>query len=95
MCRVNGGIFIKIGQHIGALDLLLPKEYVGVFKVITQGGQHLKSYRSISDPVKMHDVRKAFKQLTLMSSHYTFSIKIINKFGNLNSICNLQSRENL
>lgn len=34
LCRANGGIFIKIGQHIGALDLLLPKEYVHVFKTL-------------------------------------------------------------
>ena len=33
MCSVNGGLFIKIGQHIGSLDYLLPKEYVKVFKV--------------------------------------------------------------
>lgn len=34
MCCVNGGCFIKVGQHIGALEYLLPKEYVDVMKVL-------------------------------------------------------------
>mmetsp|Transcript_3442 Transcript_3442/g.9893 ORF Transcript_3442/g.9893 Transcript_3442/m.9893 type:complete len:315 (+) Transcript_3442:314-1258(+) len=28
LCFKNGGIYIKLGQHIGQLDHLLPKEYV-------------------------------------------------------------------
>ena len=34
MCCVNGGCFIKVGQHLGALDYLLPREYVDVMKVL-------------------------------------------------------------
>ncbi len=30
----NGGVFIKVGQHIGALDYLLPEEYVQTLKVL-------------------------------------------------------------
>ncbi len=30
-CR-NGGAFIKVGQHIGGLDYLLPDEYVSTMK---------------------------------------------------------------
>ena len=33
MCRKNGGYFIKMGQHIGALEYLLSSEYVETFKV--------------------------------------------------------------
>ena len=33
MCSRNGGLFIKVGQHIGALEYLLPREYVQAFKV--------------------------------------------------------------
>lgn len=33
MCRKNGGLFIKLGQHIGAMEYLLPVEYVDTFKV--------------------------------------------------------------
>ena len=33
MCSRNGGLFVKVGQHIGSLDYLLPAEYVTTFKV--------------------------------------------------------------
>ena len=36
MCCRNGGCFIKVGQHIGALDYLLPAEYVNTMKVLHQ-----------------------------------------------------------
>lgn len=31
---VNKGVYIKVGQHIGALDYLLPSEYVQTMKVL-------------------------------------------------------------
>lgn len=34
LCCKNGGIFIKLGQHVGALDYLLPQEYVDTMKVL-------------------------------------------------------------
>lgn len=34
LCCANKGVYIKIGQHIGALDYLLPKEYVTTMKVL-------------------------------------------------------------
>lgn len=34
LCRANGGAFIKVGQHIGALEYLLPQEYVSTMKVL-------------------------------------------------------------
>ncbi|XP_013398397.1 uncharacterized aarF domain-containing protein kinase 1 [Lingula anatina] len=34
MCCANGGCFIKVGQHVGALDYLLPQEYVETMKVL-------------------------------------------------------------
>ncbi len=33
MCSRNGGLFIKVGQHIGALEYLLPLEYVKTFQI--------------------------------------------------------------
>lgn len=33
MCSLNGGLFVKVGQHIGSLEYLLPAEYVNTFKV--------------------------------------------------------------
>ncbi|XP_049276326.1 aarF domain-containing protein kinase 1 isoform X2 [Rhipicephalus sanguineus] len=34
LCCINGGVFIKVGQHVGALDYLLPKEYVRTLRVL-------------------------------------------------------------
>lgn len=34
LCCKNGGAFIKVGQHIGALNYLLPYEYVSTLKVL-------------------------------------------------------------
>jgi len=34
LCQLNGGVFIKVGQHIGALDYLLPTEYVETMRVL-------------------------------------------------------------
>ena len=34
LCCQNGGVYVKVGQHIGALDYLLPEEYVDTMKVL-------------------------------------------------------------
>lgn len=34
LCSQNGGVFIKVGQHIAALDYLVPPEYVDTLKVL-------------------------------------------------------------
>lgn len=34
LCCRNGGCFIKVGQHVGSLDYLLPKEFVNTLKVL-------------------------------------------------------------
>ncbi|XP_075554451.1 aarF domain containing kinase 1 isoform X2 [Dermacentor variabilis] len=34
LCCINGGAFVKVGQHVGALDYLLPEEYVRTLRVL-------------------------------------------------------------
>ncbi|KAG0720575.1 putative aarF domain-containing protein kinase 1 [Chionoecetes opilio] len=34
LCCVNGGAFVKVGQHMGSLEYLLPMEYVNTLKVL-------------------------------------------------------------
>jgi len=31
---MNRGTFIKVGQHLGALDYLLPEEYTSTLKIL-------------------------------------------------------------
>ncbi|GAB6030636.1 putative aarF domain-containing protein kinase 1 [Chamberlinius hualienensis] len=38
LCYANGGAFIKVGQHLGALDYLLPEEYVNTLKILHHQG---------------------------------------------------------
>ena len=45
MCSVNCGLFIKVGQHIGSLEYLLPSEYVNTFKVFHSSAPATPLYR--------------------------------------------------
>ncbi|XP_054153228.1 aarF domain-containing protein kinase 1-like [Oppia nitens] len=47
LCCQNGGVFIKVGQHIGALEYLVPHEYVSTLKVL-----HSRAPRSSIDDIK-------------------------------------------
>ena len=42
LCCDNGGVFVKVGQHIGALDYLLPEEYVNTMKVLHNRAPQMK-----------------------------------------------------
>lgn len=35
LCEVNRGVYIKLGQHVGQLDYLLPQPYVATLRVLT------------------------------------------------------------
>lgn len=52
LCNKNGGCFIKVGQHIGALDYLLPEEYVSTMKVLY----------SNAPKMNLEDVRAVLKE---------------------------------
>lgn len=59
LCRINKGVYIKIGQHIGALENLFPKEYTDTLKVLHSQAPitPLKYiYKVIKEDLK-HDVR--------------------------------------
>lgn len=34
LCKLNKGVYIKVGQHVGALDYLLPNEYVQTMRIL-------------------------------------------------------------
>ncbi|VVD02611.1 unnamed protein product [Leptidea sinapis] len=34
LCKVNKGVYIKVGQHVGALQYLLPNEYVKTLSIL-------------------------------------------------------------
>lgn len=52
LCCTNKGVYIKVGQHIAALEYLLPVEYVDTMKVL----------HSHAPTNKMEDVYKVLKE---------------------------------
>ncbi|KAK7103933.1 aarF domain-containing protein kinase 1-like [Littorina saxatilis] len=66
MCKKNGGAFIKVGQHIGSLEYLLPKEYVRTMKIFHNEApqSELKElYKVIEDDLgeKVEDLFTSFE----------------------------------
>lgn len=47
LCTTNGGVFIKVGQHIGALDYIAPPEYCDTLKVL-----HSRAPRASLDDIR-------------------------------------------
>ncbi|XP_035719078.1 aarF domain-containing kinase 1-like [Vespa mandarinia] len=52
LCCANKGVYIKVGQHIGALDYLLPAEYVSTMRVL----------HSSAPPSSFKDVLRVIKE---------------------------------
>ncbi|XP_066468210.1 aarF domain-containing protein kinase 1 isoform X2 [Tiliqua scincoides] len=61
LCCANRGTFIKVGQHLGALDYLLPEEYTRTLKVL-----HSQAPRSTMQEIEQvirEDLGKEIKEL--------------------------------
>ena len=70
LCYQNGGLFVKVGQHIGALDYVLPHEYVQTMKVFHEDAPYspLSSlYTLIEDDLgkQVSDVFEEFEEKPL------------------------------
>lgn len=52
LCFRNAGLYIKVGQHLGSLDYMLPEEYVQVLKIF-----HHTAPRS-----SLADIQQVFKE---------------------------------
>ncbi|XP_042725022.1 aarF domain-containing protein kinase 1 isoform X1 [Lagopus leucura] len=61
LCCANRGTFIKVGQHLGALDYLLPEEYTRTLKVLHS--QAPQSTRQEIEQVIREDLGKEVKEL--------------------------------
>ena len=61
MCTKNGGVYIKVGQHIATLRYLIPNEYCDILKVL-----HSKAPTSSLDDVKKilkEDLKKPLEEI--------------------------------
>ncbi|XP_032356038.1 aarF domain-containing protein kinase 1 isoform X3 [Etheostoma spectabile] len=59
LCCANRGTFIKVGQHLGALDYLLPQEYTSTLKVL-----HSRAPQSSMEEVKQVIREELSKELS-------------------------------
>ncbi|XP_054055543.1 aarF domain-containing protein kinase 1 isoform X1 [Rissa tridactyla] len=62
LCCANRGTFIKVGQHLGALDYLLPEEYTRTLKVLHS--QAPQSTRQEIEQVIREDLGKELLKLS-------------------------------
>ncbi|XP_015439695.1 PREDICTED: uncharacterized aarF domain-containing protein kinase 1 [Dufourea novaeangliae] len=51
LCCANKGVYIKVGQHIGALDYLLPPEYVSTMRVLHSSAPQ-SSFKDVLNVIK-------------------------------------------
>ncbi|XP_037398195.1 aarF domain-containing protein kinase 1 [Pygocentrus nattereri] len=61
LCCANRGTFIKVGQHLGALDYLLPEEYTSTLKIL-----HSRAPQSSMEEIQQvirEDLGKELEQL--------------------------------
>ncbi|XP_077781373.1 aarF domain-containing protein kinase 1 isoform X3 [Podarcis muralis] len=61
LCCANRGTFIKVGQHLGALDYLLPEEYTRTLKVLHS--QAPQSSRQEIEQVILEDLGKGIPKI--------------------------------
>ncbi|MCH90073.1 putative ABC1 protein, partial [Trifolium medium] len=52
LCFKNGGIYIKLGQHLGQLEYLVPQEYVQTMRESMLNKCPVSSYEQICDVFK-------------------------------------------
>ncbi|KAI3360431.1 hypothetical protein L3Q82_002262 [Scortum barcoo] len=75
LCCANRGTFIKVGQHLGALDYLLPEEYTSTLKVL-----HSRAPQSRMEEIQQV-IREDLGKESINSQHQSASRQQI--FGGL------------
>eukprot|EP01018_Ginkgo_biloba_P033544 Gb_18758 [translate_table: standard] len=68
LCFQNGGIYIKLGQHIGQLEYLIPQEYVQVMRSSMLNKCPVSSYSQVCD-VFMKELGKLPHEVFLEFDH--------------------------
>ena len=55
LCFANGGVYVKLGQHVGQLDHLLPEEYVLTMRKHLLDRCPASPYDDVRRVVELHD----------------------------------------
>uniref|UniRef100_A0A3P8TCB5 AarF domain-containing protein kinase 1 n=1 Tax=Amphiprion percula TaxID=161767 RepID=A0A3P8TCB5_AMPPE len=67
LCCANRGTFIKVGQHLGALDYLLPEEYTSTLKVL-----HSRAPQSSMEEIQQVIREDLGKEVLVRAVHWLF-----------------------
>ncbi|XP_059817610.1 aarF domain-containing protein kinase 1 isoform X5 [Hypanus sabinus] len=67
LCRANRGTFIKVGQHLGGLDYLLPEEYTSTLKIL-----HSQAPQSSLQEIKQVIQEELGKEILVQSVSWLF-----------------------
>ncbi|XP_059817604.1 aarF domain-containing protein kinase 1 isoform X4 [Hypanus sabinus] len=65
LCRANRGTFIKVGQHLGGLDYLLPEEYTSTLKIL-----HSQAPQSSLQEIKQVIQEELGKEITQLFASF-------------------------
>ncbi|XP_066931298.1 aarF domain-containing protein kinase 1-like [Clytia hemisphaerica] len=86
LCSANGGVFMKVGQHIGSLEFLFPKEYTETLRIFQYEAPHspMKDIKYVieSDTGKsMYDLFESFDEKPLGAASLAQVHKAVLKDG--------------
>lgn len=51
LCKTNGGVYVKVGQHIANLDYLVPEEYIDILSALFDDASP-SSYQDVREVIK-------------------------------------------
>lgn len=73
VCSKNGGVFIKVGQHISSLEYLLPHEYTQTMKIFHNQAPQTSLedlYRVIEDDLGKKVIQISVFKIHLLRVHW-------------------------
>lgn len=59
LCGLNGGVYVKLGQHLSQLDFVLPSEFIEVLRCMLDQVGNCDSEWEVSYPSKSDVARSA------------------------------------
>lgn len=72
LCKANKGVYIKVGQHVGALDYLLPIEYVSTMRILHKDAPQ----NDVKDLYKVirEDLKQEVGSYSYLQSRYLYKV---------------------
>lgn len=78
LCSVNGGVYVKLGQHLSQLDFVLPPEFIDVLRCMLDqvrpggGGEAPWLLAFVVRPLTSHSCEREYRSYTPPETHQAF-----------------------